>query len=65
MDVTNRNLAQTLRMMAWERAKGELKSVLHTYWPSYYLDGSKLDEGFDKVNEKIEQFVQDVEDLIV
>ena len=29
---TERDISNLLRPMAWERAKGELSSMLHTYW---------------------------------
>lgn len=54
-----------MRMMAWERAKGELKSVLHSYWPTYRPNGSKIDGGYDGVHDKIEKFIQEMEDLIL
>jgi hypothetical protein len=45
----------SLRNMAWERAKGELKSILETYW-------GNEDDQFDKINDKINNFIKDVED---
>lgn len=63
-DISNRNLATSMRLMAWERAKGELRCVLHTYWPSYRSDGTEIDE-FGPVNEKIQQFIQDLDDLLI
>ena len=64
-DISNRCVAETMRYMAWERAKGELRSVLHTYWPIYQTDGKQKDEGFRSVQEKIDQFIEDVDDLIL
>ena len=64
-DITNRNIAESMRLMAWERAKGELRGMLHTYWPCYYLDGNKVDEGFDAVDDKIRQFIQDIDDSLL
>ncbi len=46
--------SQTLRQMAWERAKGELQSILHTYW----LD----EDGFAAANKAISEFIENVED---
>jgi len=54
-----------MRLMAWERAKAELRGMLHTYWPCYYSDGTKVDEGFEPVDDKIEQFIKDLDDLIL
>ena len=39
--------------MAWERAKGELRSMLTTYWGE--------PEAFKKLELKIEDFIIDVE----
>lgn len=64
-DISNRNLSTSMRLMAWERAKGELRGILTTYWPSYYSDGKEVDEGFDSVNEKIQQFIEELDDLLI
>ena len=42
-----------LRAMAWERAKGELRSMLHTH----INDKDK----FDTLSDTIEDFINDVE----
>lgn len=42
------------RAMAWERAKGELRSIYHTFWNH---DGS-----FEKAQEAFEAFIQQIED---
>ena len=44
---------EILRYMAWERAKGELRSMLHTY----INDKDK----FDTLTDTIEDFIEDVE----
>jgi hypothetical protein len=64
-DISNRDLAETMRYMAWERAKGELRSVLHTYWPIYQTDGKEKDQGFNSVKQEIEQFIESIDDLIL
>jgi hypothetical protein len=43
-----------MRLMAWERAKGELKSMLQTHV------GDK--EQFDRLSKAIKDFITDVED---
>ena len=43
-----------LRCMAWERAKGELRSMLHTYYES--------GDRFDRFNEKVKELIDYVED---
>ena len=43
-----------LRAMAWERAKGELNSIRHLYYPP--------DTGFEAISNKIDEFIKDVED---
>lgn len=45
---------ETLRNMAWERAKGELKSMLHTFYGGL----SK----FPEMSERIDNFIADMED---
>jgi hypothetical protein len=47
-------LLLTLRMMAWQRAKGELNSILETYHG--FL------ENFELAEAKIETFIKDFED---
>lgn len=42
-----------LRYMAWERAKGELKSMLQTY--------VNEQEEFDILKEAIDNFIKDIE----
>ena len=46
---------KTMRYMAWNRAKGELQSMLDTYW-------SGSDEQFTKMKKAINNFIEDVED---
>lgn len=46
---------EILRYMAWERAKGELRSMLHTYTES--CDDVK----YDILSGTIEDFIKDVE----
>jgi hypothetical protein len=64
-DVSNRNLATSMRLMAWERAKGELRGILHTYWTSHCPDGTEVDEGFGPVDEKVQQFIQELDNLLL
>lgn len=46
-----------LRAQAWERAKGELNSMLHTF-----MSPENANEGqFDKFDEVLEIFIKDVE----
>jgi hypothetical protein len=44
---------RNLRHMAWERAKGELRSMTHTYWDDR--------EKFVTLKRKMEEFIADVE----
>lgn len=50
-------IIRTLRAQAWERAKGELRSMLYTFWqiPS---DGDK----FDRLDTLIKTLINEVED---
>lgn len=50
---------KALRSMAWERAKGELFSMYHTFY------GETLPKGesrFDRFSKEVEVFVKRVED---
>ena len=48
---------RTLRAQAWERAKGELQAVLHTYW-----DGPGNDQKFREMDAAVKQLISTVED---
>jgi hypothetical protein len=45
---------RTLRGQAWERAKGELNSMLGTFWDD--------DGRFEKLDAAIKEFIKKVED---
>lgn len=47
-------MIRVLRAQAWERAKGELRSILQTYW------GEQMK--FDAMREEVEGFIVRVED---
>lgn len=49
-------LLRTLRMQAWERAKGELHAVLSTYWGGYENDGQ-----FKAMDARVKAFIDSVE----
>ena len=49
---------KNMRHMAWERAKGELQSIKHTYWEVYFSDDS---DKYKKFTEKLYDFIRDVE----
>jgi len=44
---------RTMRYMAWARAKGELDSILETYWNDT--------KSYNAMKEKIKEFVTEVE----
>jgi hypothetical protein len=46
-------ILRTLRMQAWERAKGELKAILCTYW---------YDSNYCEMEKAINSFIEIVED---
>lgn len=52
-------LVDTLRFMAWERAKGELKSILGTIYPDYSNEDPH--EDYNELKSIIDKFVEDVE----
>jgi len=45
---------KTMRSMAWERAKGELRSMQQTFWDN--------DEAFECFKKASEDFIEHVED---
>lgn len=51
-------LLRTLRSQSWERAKGELNSMLHTY----YDGGLEPDSQFVLMESAIKNFISEVED---
>ena len=60
MNRTADDVVFVLRAMAWERAKGELSSMLNTYFPEY--DGNKrVDTGFDRVSQIVEEFIKEID----
>ena len=55
--VTESDLSRMLRSQAWERAKGELRSMLWTYQaPANASEGQ-----FEKFEAQLEAFIQQVE----
>jgi hypothetical protein len=63
-DISNRSIATLLRHMAWDRAKGELRPMLHSFWPEYDTSGNQLDSGYDQMKKDIEKFIKDFEEII-
>ncbi|MCP3923039.1 MAG: hypothetical protein GY714_10675 [Desulfobacterales bacterium] len=49
---------RVMRGMAWERAKGELKSIEYTY---YHTKGNN-DERYERFSEKLHNFIKDIEE---
>lgn len=57
-ELTTSDLSRILRNQAWERAKGELRSILCTFHtPKNASEGQ-----FEALEDKIETFIKDVED---
>jgi len=50
-------IIRTLRSMAWSRAKGELHSMLHTFWPQ-----TASPEQYTKMADAIKVFIKEIED---
>ena len=48
----------TLRAMAWERAKGELRAMLATYWPN----PTEGDTARAEMEERVRDFIANVEE---
>jgi hypothetical protein len=52
--IDNDILKRILRSQAWERAKGELRSILTTYYGEF--------EEYSRDNDIIEKFIKEMED---
>ena len=57
-DLQVRHIANMLRNMAWQRAKGELKAMLETYQSTVGFDSRK---DFESLDNTIKAFICDVE----
>ena len=51
----------TLRLMAWERAKGELRAMAATYWPSLSSHQGVETVARDVMVQRVESFIANVE----
>ena len=59
--MTDERMIRALRAMAWERAKGELGSMLHTYY-AHDKHGKPQPCYFDQFKRALKSFVKQVED---
>lgn len=61
---SNDTLLKTQRQMAWERAKGELRSMMVTFWcyPDRDIEGRLTNEQYHKLDEAVNQFITKIED---
>lgn len=50
---------RTLRAMAWNRAKGELMAMMHTYWNK---DDQVYDQQGERAGDVIDKFIQHMEE---
>ena len=50
-----KNTRRTLALMAWCRAKGELESILHTFW-------ADEEKGYDDLKPRFEKFIKEIEE---
>lgn len=57
-------ILHTLRSMAFERAKGELLSLLHTYKVEYINSERVLNPTYYDVKKSINAFIEDLDTLI-
>ena len=48
------HLLRTLRGMAWERAKGELESIMRTFWDER--------DSFEELDKAVKAFIKKIED---
>ena len=55
---TENTMTSVMRSMAWERAKGELQSMMYTYLAEGVSDGAR----YEAFKEASARFIDDVED---
>jgi len=53
MDIRMRGI---FRMQAWHRAKGELQSILGTYYNEW--------EAYEEINARVEKFIDEIEGIL-
>jgi len=54
----NEHIIKSMRQMAWERAKGEMRSIYPTFWSS----ANNEDGGFGAFSNYVEEFISQMED---
>jgi hypothetical protein len=59
---TDKRVLEAMRTMAWERAKGELRSMLETFWPEYDRLANKIPNNYEALSIEINKFIEAVED---
>lgn len=52
------DISRTLRAQAWERAKGELRAMLHTY----HSPADSEEGQFEAIDTKINKFIEETEE---
>lgn len=58
MDVV---VIRTLRMQAWERAKGELRAMTMATWPGSENPPTRDSDKFQKLQEAVDSFIENME----
>jgi len=59
--MSEHRILRAIRTQAWERAKGEMNAMLHTYY-DHDEHGRETQSYFDQFSKAMEKFVQQVED---
>ena len=55
-------ILNSLRLMAWHRAKGELEAMLQTCYPKYGEGGKKIPGVYETITPIIDKFIKDMGD---
>jgi len=60
--MSEKKIIKTMRCMEWERVKGGLNAILHSYWPDY--DNPKLEptSNYSRFEEIVDKFIEQVEE---
>jgi hypothetical protein len=59
--ITPSDLSDSLRLAAWQRAKGELHSMLAFCFSEYDRNGATIPNGYEKMSDRVRRFIADVE----
>ena len=57
------DILHAMRGQAWQRAQGELRAMLETYFPTYGVSSERVENGFDAMATAIEEAIEKISGL--